>query len=232
MRVHFPPFASDLLQATKHLTQMDGSYDLFPDHLTPPPQPERTQCRRVGVSAYRRRYAHTPIPRHAFSLCYVSSAMKPILSLFLLLFAVTLHAQDPDADGKIMLTVILRHDQSKTLDEINDHLEKTGFRKDFPPEGVEIVSYNIVMGIGHIITLRLPSDKLREVNLAFEHGVWGAFRTEFYPTYDYLKVFYDLKQKDIGSNTAKPAEQESGSEKKPADSEKASPAKKAQKKGS
>jgi hypothetical protein len=161
-------------------------------------------------------------------------AMKRILSLFLflLLFAVTLHAQDPGAGGKIMLTVILRHDQSKTLDEINDHLEKTGFRKNFPPEGVEIVSYNIVMGIGHIITLRLPPDKLREVNLAFEHGAWGAFRTEFYPTYDYLKVFYDLKQKDTGSSAANPAEQESASEKKPADSEKAAPTKKAPKKSS
>jgi hypothetical protein len=161
-------------------------------------------------------------------------AMKRILSLFLflLLFAVTLRAQDPGAGGKIMLTVILRHDQSKTLDEINDHLEKTGFRKNFPPEGVEIVSYNIVMGIGHIITLRLPPDKLREVNLAFEHGAWGAFRTEFYPTYDYLKVFYDLKQKDTGSSAANPAEQESASEKKPADSEKAAPTKKAPKKSS
>jgi hypothetical protein len=160
--------------------------------------------------------------------------MKRILSLFLflLLFAVTLYAQDPGAGGKIMLTVILRHDQSKTLDEINDHLEKTGFRKNFPPEGVEIVSYNIVMGIGHIITLRLPPDKLREVNLAFEHGAWGAFRTEFYPTYDYLKVFYDLKQKDTGSSAANPAEQESASEKKPADSEKAAPTKKAPKKSS
>src|SRR5712675_2052607 len=88
------------------------------------------------------------------------------------------------ASNTILLTVFMRHDQSKTLDEINAHLEKTGFRKNFPPEGVEIVSYHIVMGIGHIITLRLPPDKLREVNVAFEKGVWGAFRTEFYPTYD------------------------------------------------
>src|SRR6266446_470210 len=123
--------------------------------------------------------------------------MKPILSLLLLLFAVSAQAQESDADGKIMLTVILRHDQTQTLDQINDHLEKTGFRKTFPPDGVEIVSYNIVMGIGHILTLRFPPEKLREVNLAFEHGVWGGFRTEFYPSYDYLKVFYDLKQKDV-----------------------------------
>jgi len=115
----------------------------------------------------------------------------------------------------MMMTVILRHDQTQTLDEINDHLEKTGFRKTFPPEGVEIVSYNIVMGIGHIITLRLPPDKLREVNLAFEHGVWGAFRTEFYPSYDYLKAFYELKQKDSESGTINPATKAPENEKAP-----------------
>jgi hypothetical protein len=158
--------------------------------------------------------------------------MKRILSLLLLLFAVTAQAQVSDAGGKIMLTVILRHDQTQTLDEINDHIEKTGFRKTFPPEGVEIVSYNIVMGIGHIITLRLPPDKLREVNLAFEHGVWGAFRTEFYPTYDYLKVFYDMKQKDSESGTPIPAGQGPESEKKPAESEKASTPQKRQKRSS
>jgi hypothetical protein len=51
------------------------------------------------------------------------------------------------------------------------------------------------MGIGHVITLRLPPEKLREVNVAFEKGAWGAFRTEFYPTYDYLQIFNELKQK-------------------------------------
>ena len=142
----------------------------------------------------------------------------------------TAHAQESEADGKIMLTVILRHDQSKTLDEINDHLEKTGFRKTFPPEGVEILSYNIVMGIGHIITLRLPPDKLREVNLAFEHGVWGAFRTEFYPTYDYLKVFYDMKQKDSQPGATNPTAKDSDIEKSPTPSQKTSTPKKKQRK--
>jgi hypothetical protein len=152
--------------------------------------------------------------------------MKRILLLLSVLFAVSLRAQEPGADGKIMLTVFLRHDQSKTVDEINDHLEKTGFRKSFPPEGVEIVSYNIVMGVGHIITLRFPPDKLREVNLAFEHGVWGGFRTEFYPTYDYLKVFNDLKQKDSSGTATPAAPSESEIEKKPAESATPSPARK------
>jgi hypothetical protein len=158
--------------------------------------------------------------------------MKRIIFLLLVVFAVTLRAQEPGSDGKIMLTVILRHDQSKTVDEINDHLAKTGFRKFFPPQGVEILSYNIVMGVGHIITLRLPPDKLREVNLAFEHGVWGAFRTEFYPTYDYLKVFYDLKQKDAGSTAVNPTEKESENDKKPDDSPTPSPTKRPHRKSS
>jgi hypothetical protein len=158
--------------------------------------------------------------------------MKRILSLLLLLFAVPALAQEADADGKIMLTVILRHDQTKTLDEINDHLEKTGFRKTFPPDGVEIVSYNIVMGIGHIMTLRLPPDKLREVNLAFEHGVWGAFRTEFYPTYDYLKTFYDMKQRDSEAGTTNSAVKEPDNDKKPTEPEKPSTPQKKQRKSS
>jgi hypothetical protein len=158
--------------------------------------------------------------------------MKRIFWLLLLLVAVTLRAQEPGSDGKIMLTVILRHDQSMTVDEINDHLAKTGFRKSFPPEGVEIVSYNIVMGVGHIITLRFPPDKLREVNLAFEHGVWGAFRTEFYPTYDYLKFFYDLKQKDAAGGPQNPAEKPPENEKQPDDSAKPSPTKRPHRKSS
>src|SRR5580692_12262477 len=159
--------------------------------------------------------------------------MKWILLCWFLFGPSVLFAQEATDDGKIMLTVILRHDQSKTLDEIDDHLIKTGFIKNFPPEGVEIVSYNIVMGVGHIITLRLPPDKLRETNLAFEHGVWGGFRTEFYPTYDYLKVFNDLKQKEAASGTpAPPVEKESDADKKQDDSATPSPTKRPHRKSS
>jgi hypothetical protein len=42
-----------------------------------------------------------------------------------------------------------------------------------------------MMGIGQVVTLRFPPAKLRDVNLQIEHGAWGAFRTEFYATYDY-----------------------------------------------
>ena len=116
------------------------------------------------------------------------NAFRPIAILALVL-GLCAPAVAQTAPPTMLMTVFLRHDQSKTVDEINAHLDKTGFRKNFPPEGVEIVSYNIVMGIGHVITLRLPADKLRAVNLAIERGAWGAFRSEFYPTYDYLQIY-------------------------------------------
>ena len=79
--------------------------------------------------------------------------------------------------------MFLRHDQSKTVSEINAELQKNGWYKNFPPEGAEIVSWNVVMGIGQIVTLRVAADKLRSVNLVFENSAWGGYRTEFYPTY-------------------------------------------------
>jgi hypothetical protein len=89
----------------------------------------------------------------------------------------------------ILLTIFLRHDQSKTLDEINDHLKKTGWYDKFPPPGVEIVSWYVMMGIGQVVTLRVPPDKLREVNRIIETSAWGGYHTEFYPTYDYKPVW-------------------------------------------
>ena len=91
----------------------------------------------------------------------------------------------PSQAGQMLLTVFLRHDQSKPLAEIRAELEKNGFFQKFPPAGTEVVSWYVVMGIGQVVTLRLPADKLREVNRMIESKAWGAFRTEFYPSYDY-----------------------------------------------
>jgi uncharacterized protein with GYD domain len=95
----------------------------------------------------------------------------------------------------ILLTVFFRHDQTKTLDEIQSHLKTTGFDKTFPPAGVEVVSYYVMMGIGQVMVLRVPPDKLREVNVAIERGAWGAYRTEFYPTYDYKPIWEAARAK-------------------------------------
>jgi hypothetical protein len=94
----------------------------------------------------------------------------------------------PTPDNAIMLTVFLKHDQSRPLGELNAQLEKQGFYKAFPPDGVEVVSWYVMMGIGQVVTLRLPASRLREVNRIFETSAWGAYHTEFYPTYDYKAV--------------------------------------------
>jgi len=101
----------------------------------------------------------------------------------------------PTPDNAVMITVFLKHDQSRPLSELNAQLEKQGYYKAFPPAGVEVVSWYIVMGIGQVVTLRLPASKLREVNRALENTAWGAYRTEFYPTYDYKAVAIGQRDK-------------------------------------
>lgn len=94
----------------------------------------------------------------------------------------------PTADNAVLLTVFFKHDQSRPLSELNAQLDKQGFRKAFPPAGVEVVSWYVMMGIGQVVTLRLPASRLREVNRIIEDTAWGPYRTEFYPTYDYKPV--------------------------------------------
>jgi hypothetical protein len=94
----------------------------------------------------------------------------------------------PTSDNAVMLTIFLKHDQSRPLGELNAQLERQGFYKSFPPEGIEVVSWYVMMGIGQVVTLRLPYSRLREVNRIFETTAWGAYRTEFYPTYDYKAI--------------------------------------------
>ncbi|CAE6777378.1 hypothetical protein R69658_03907 [Paraburkholderia aspalathi] len=91
-------------------------------------------------------------------------------------------------DNAVLLTVFLRHDQSRPLGELNAQLAKQGFYKAFPPPGVEVVSWTVVMGIGQIVTLRLPASRIREVNRVLEDSAWGVYHTDFYPTYDYKAV--------------------------------------------
>jgi hypothetical protein len=85
----------------------------------------------------------------------------------------------------ILLTIFLRHDESKPLPEIQKELRQHNWMRDFPPTGAEVESWYIMMGIGQVVTLRVPPEKVREVNRMVEEKAWGAFRTEFYLTYDY-----------------------------------------------
>ena len=97
-------------------------------------------------------------------------------------------------DHRILLTVILHHDQSKTLDEIMFHLKKTGFYKDFPPEGSELVSWVVAMSFGFIMQLRVEPEAVRNLNRFMEQKAWGVFRYEVYPSYDFVQIAAQLKK--------------------------------------
>jgi len=96
-------------------------------------------------------------------------------------------------DGTFLLTVFLKHDQSRPLGKINEQLKEQGFFQAFPPPGVEVVSWYVMMGIGQVVTLRVPAGRLREVNRTIENTAWGGYRTEFYPTYDFKAIAEQMR---------------------------------------
>jgi hypothetical protein len=97
-------------------------------------------------------------------------------------------SEKPTTDS-ILVTVILLHQQDKNLAEIRRKLESQGFWGLFPPPDVKVLSWTIAMGYGHIITLVVPANAVRRLNLALENGAWGAFDTDIYLTYDYKGVW-------------------------------------------
>jgi len=64
----------------------------------------------------------------------------------------------------VLVTVVLKHDQSKNLDEIGKIQEE------------------------QVVTLRVPPARLREINRSIELAAWKAFRTEIYATYDFKEA--------------------------------------------
>jgi hypothetical protein len=44
------------------------------------------------------------------------------------------------ADNAVLLTIFLKHDQSRALGELNAQLARQGFYKAFPPPGIEVVN--------------------------------------------------------------------------------------------
>ncbi|MBW8190554.1 hypothetical protein K0504_05850 [Neiella marina] len=126
---------------------------------------------------------------------------KLSMIFMLLIFSSTVLAApelDEQPSDSILLTVVLKHNQSNNFEEFQKILADQGFFEKFPPKGVSVVSWYVMMGIGQVVTLEVPAHKLREVNLAVEKTAWKAFTVEFYPTYNLYPVF-----KDRLSNKAK-----------------------------
>ncbi len=111
-------------------------------------------------------------------------------------------AAEGNDDGELMLTVVLRHDQSRHLDEFQRQLDEREWWTGFPPAGVEIVSWVVAVGLGQIVTLRLPSGRLNAVNVELERRAWGTFSTDVYATYDFVPVRERLTRESVERRAA------------------------------
>jgi hypothetical protein len=125
-----------------------------------------------------------------------------LLALCTVVLTATALAQQPPGPAAtpadyVLLTVIMKHDQSKNLDEINKLQDEAGFWTKFPPDGVTVESWYIAMGLGYIVTLRVPPARLREVNRVVEQTAWKAFRTEFYPSYDAREIAKTFRERAL-----------------------------------
>jgi hypothetical protein len=108
------------------------------------------------------------------------------------------HQAAPAGDS-VMITIFLKHQQDKSLQQLQEIQAKNNFWGMFPPKETRVVSWYVMMGIGQVVTLKVAPKDVRTLNLAIENGAWGAFNTEFYPTYDYVPVWREsLKKQRAG----------------------------------
>ena len=105
----------------------------------------------------------------------------------------------------VLMHFILKHDQSRNLAELQQVMKENKFWIEFPPEGIEIDSWYVVIGVGQVVTLRVPPARLREVNLAIERSAWKAFRTEAYAAYDLKQAALAFREKAKAEAAATPA---------------------------
>jgi hypothetical protein len=88
----------------------------------------------------------------------------------------------------VLLTLVLKHHAGLTLDDVQARLKASEWWERFPVEGTRVVSWTVAMGFGQIVTLEVPPHLLGRVNLELERSAWGVFKTEVYPTYDFVPV--------------------------------------------
>ncbi|ARD44849.1 hypothetical protein [Colwellia sp. PAMC 21821] len=96
---------------------------------------------------------------------------------------------------KILVTVVLKHQQDKSLSELQKKMDENRFWQSFPPKGMEIDSWYVMMGLGQVITLKVAPKDLRTLNLAIEKSAWGIFETDIYPTYEFKGIAQSIKAK-------------------------------------
>jgi hypothetical protein len=119
--------------------------------------------------------------------------MKPFL-LIIISLIIGCSGQAQQSQDSIMITIFLKHQEDKNLDSIQAIQTKNHFNELFPPKSARVISWYVMMGVGQVVTVKIPASELRTLNLSIEKGAWGAFNTEFYPTYDYIPVWKSMQK--------------------------------------
>ncbi|WP_207951824.1 hypothetical protein [Pseudomaricurvus alcaniphilus] len=120
--------------------------------------------------------------------------MKGLFVVMLFLVCGFSYAEDYTIDSDtVLVTIVLKHQQDKSLGELQEIQDKNKFWQSFPPEGMAIKSWYVAMGLGQVITLEVAPKDLRRLNLAVEKSAWGSFTTEFYPTYEFQEIARQIK---------------------------------------
>lgn len=102
---------------------------------------------------------------------------------------------------KILVTVVLKHQQDKSLTELQQKMDENRFWQSFPPKGIEVESWYVMMGLGQVITVNIHPKNLRTLNLAIEKSAWGIFDTDIYPTYEFKAIAESIKAKKVQNDS-------------------------------
>jgi hypothetical protein len=92
------------------------------------------------------------------------------------------------AAESVLLTLILKHDQSHDLDAIQSKLKAKEWWSRFPVPGTEVVSWVVAVGLGQVVVIKTPPSLIPAINVELERSAWGVFQTECYASYDFLPV--------------------------------------------
>jgi len=116
-------------------------------------------------------------------------------------------ARAEETPETMLLTIFLKHDQTKNLEEIQSNLTKNRFYDTFPPAGTSVVEWNVVMGIGQILVLELPVAKLDEVKKKLIQTTANGFSTDTFVSENlYPQIVERLANRSKLATDAKPSD--------------------------
>lgn len=117
-----------------------------------------------------------------------------LICLCVVCVAVTLPGaigQSQEAEDRVLLTVVLHQEDDLTVEQMRSVFKENRFQAVFPPAGARVESWHGVLGLGHVITLRLAAHQIPEVRHEIEQREWGDISPRLYTSYDYRRLWDD-----------------------------------------